>query len=95
MSEAISPCKRAGLALEQADHLVEAGDHLGVHRAAAPLLVDREVVGDLPQPRHQGLEPLLGGLGGLVGLRPLAIAKRAMTPASSRSVFSRTPIASA
>ena len=50
-----------GLALEQGDHLVEARLHLRViEHAAAALLLDREVVGDLAEPCHQGLQALLG-----------------------------------
>jgi hypothetical protein len=49
----------ARLSLEQCDDLVDAGHHLGVHRAAASLLLHDKIVGDLAQPRHQRGQALL------------------------------------
>src|ERR1700722_4517287 len=50
------PFERAGLALQQSDHLEIGRAHLSaIEHAGAALLLDRKVVGDLPEPCYQGL----------------------------------------
>lgn len=56
--------ERAGLAPEQGDDLVDAGQNLGIAgQAGAALFLDGEIVGDLPEPCHQGFKALLTGSG--------------------------------
>ena len=88
ISEAISPSRVRVWRLSTPMTSVDAGHHLGVHRAAAPLLLHDNLVSDLAQPRHQRIQVLLAPPAARRALRSLAIAKRAMMRASSRSASS-------
>jgi len=83
----------ACLALEQGNDLVDAGRGLIVDAGAAPLLLTTRSSVTWRSRATRALRRCCSGVGGVVGLRALAIAKRAIIAASSRSVFSRTPMA--
>src|SRR5262245_8181041 len=68
-----SRLKPAALAHKQRDDLVEAGNDLCIERGALALLLDSEIAGDLTEPRHQGLEPLLGSARRRRWLYPLSL----------------------